>query len=946
MSQQSPNSLESNAESRPSAAMGLVAVGMTFGLAFAATWFGLASFRTAHDAKETLDDPTTQIQATDKTKQVALQAPRSQVSGNQSATKTPSVSYLDDIRPLLKSRCYSCHGEDQEGGLRLDSRDHAMRGGDSGSAIVPHNFDSLLLKRITADDPDLRMPPEGTPLTDHEVATLKRWIETGADWPDDSAAGMHWAYRPLKQPSPPTVEKPEWVRNCIDAFTLARLEAEGVLPSPTADRTTLCRRLYFDLTGLPPTTAQVTRFLRDNRPDAYERLVEELLAAPHYGEKWATPWLDQARFADSDGFEVDHERPYAWRYRHWVIEALNADMPFDDFTTAQIAGDMRPNATLSDHIAVGFHRNSPLSREAGVLPDQSRFDMNIDRTSTIGSVWLAHTLDCARCHDHKFDDFSQREYYQLFAFMNSMRDVDIDAPLAGEVSVEDIDRQRTAAISKLLDERGVPELMADWENQLRHHDRNPGQDYPWDRHVILMNTYVTNGMDIIHTPPEQRTWQQSRKVLTFFLQNYKHMVSKALWAKLNFLELKQQVDDVYEQFPAISSAQSIREMETSPQSHIHVRGDYFKPSEEVTTGLPRMLAAAATLVADSAVDDQTPCDDADTQSTVEQPPSISPQSESHARLTRLDLARWLTSNGNPLTPRVIVNRQWQELFGRGLVKTSNDFGVRGERPTHPKLLDWLAAEFRDSGWSLKHMHRLIVTSATYRQTSNVRPELTERDPDNKLLARQKRLRLPAELVRDVALSVSNLRVDRIGGHSIKPPQPRGFANLAEAGEDRWQPSKGPDKYRRGLYIHIQRTAVYPQLTNFDAADSTVTSCRRETSNTPLQALNLLNDEVFFEAALELGGQLSLIATNRDLPFRLKWAFKHCLSREPTDAELAFMDGFYDYQHTIFSNTPRNLKAITEQLTERGWQPDNNVESACWVCVARLLMNLDEFITRE
>lgn len=936
-------SLEPKAESSPSAAMGLLWTAATFGVAFAATWFGMAAFRTAEDAID--PEEVAKAKAEPVAPEPAVESHPIKKPDGEAKPKTLPVNFSEDVRPLLKSRCFSCHGEDQEGGLRLDSRDHAMRGGDSGLAFEPHNLDSLLLKRITSDDPDLLMPPEGTPLTEVEVATLKRWIEAGAEWPDDSADATHWAYRPLGQPMPPVMNA-GWVRNGIDSFTLAKLEAEGIQPAPVADRITLCRRLYFDLTGLPPTTAQVSRFVRDRHPDAYERLVEELLASPHYGEKWATPWLDQARYADSDGFEVDHERPYAWRYRHWVIEALNADMPFNEFTNAQIAGDLIPNGTVNDRIAVGFHRNSPLSREAGVLPDQSRFDMNIDRTTTIGTVWLAHTLDCARCHDHKFDEFSQREFYQLFAFMNSMRDVDIDAPLPSEVNVEEVDRRREVAVKTLLEERGVPEMMAEWENKLRHHDKHPGEDYPWDRHVILMNTYVTNGMDIIHTPVEKRTWQQSRKVLSFFLQNYKHVVSKGRWAKLNFLQLKEQVDHIYDQHPTISAAQSIREMNVAPQSHVHVRGDYFKPSEQVTTGLPSMLDAALPIVAQTTMSDEVPCSDEDTQSVVEGQPDISSGSASSARLTRLDLAHWLTSDSNPLTPRVIVNRQWQELFGRGLVKTSNDFGVRGDRPTHPKLLDWLAVEFRDSGWSLKHVHRLIVNSATYRQSSKTRPKLSERDPDNKLLARQKRMRLPAELIRDVALSASNLRVDRIGGRSVKPPQPRGFANLAEGGEDRWKPSEGPDKYRRGLYIHIQRTAVYPQLTNFDAADSTVTSCRRETSNTPLQALNLLNDEVFFEAALELGGQLAAIATNRDLKFRLKWAFKHCLSREPTDTELAFLRGFYDFQQTIFSNTPRNLKAITEQLTKRGWNPDNNVESACWVCVARLLMNLDEFITRE
>ena len=729
---------------------------------FSATWYGLDEFASTESIPA--DPHPDNVVATT----LASEKP---TTPHPTTTIQP-VDFMTHVRPILRARCYSCHGpEAHEANLRLDDRDHAFRGGDSGAVVVPASTDSLLLKRITSHDADFVMPPEGSPLSDDEIALIRRWIEAGADWPNDESSQQHWAYSKLEQPALPSISNTNWPRNPIDGFTLARLERESIEPSAEADRITLCRRLYFDLIGLPPSVAEVSAFKNDERPDAYERLVDRLLASPNYGEKWAAHWLDQARYADSDGFEVDHERPHAWRYRHWVIESLNADMPFDEFTHVQIAGDLMPNATLDQRIAVGFHRNSPISREAGVKPDHSRFEHNIDRTNTIGIVWLAHSVGCAQCHDHKFDQFTQREYYRLFAFSNSTADVDIDAPLLGEPEIATNDAQREHRIAGLLAEFDVPQLMSEWEDRLRYTAQHPGEDYPWDRHLILLDTYVSNGSNILQTPTANRTRQQRRALLYFFLDQYKHCVSKTRWAKLNFVALQEQLRELDRELPAVSSAQSIRELVPGTATHIHNRGDYFQPGETVTPGLPAMLQD-----------------------------SIKSSQPTDAGLTRLDLARWLTSLENPLTPRVIANRQWQEFFGRGIVKTSEDFGVRGERPTHPRLLDWLAAEFRDSGWSLKHIHRRIVTSSTYRQSSKHRPELETRDGDNALLARQKRSRLPAELIRDVALSMSDLRVDHIGGPSVKPPQPLGFATLAP------QRRAGPVSSRR-LHPHPTHGAV-------------------------------------------------------------------------------------------------------------------------------------------
>lgn len=791
--------------------------------------------------------------------------------------------FTKDIRPLLAKRCYACHsGAQQMSGLRLDEREAAVKGGYSGkAAVVPgQSSHSALIERISSTKEGFAMPPAGPKLSAAEIETLKKWIDGGAIWAGtpSSMAGAgtrksdHWAFQPVRRPALPAVKNGGWVRNPIDAFVLAKLESQNIAPSPEASKTTLLRRVSLDLRGLPPTLEETREFLADSRPDAYERMVDRFLAAPQFGEKWARPWLDLARYADSDGYEKDLSRPYAWRWRNWVIDAINRDMPFSDFTIQQIAGDLLPNATTEQRVATGFHRNVMVNREAGVSRVEDRFEQTINRTNTVSTTWLGLTSGCAQCHDHKYDPISQREYYQLFAFLNATADEDINAPMPGELgpwmqAQPEYQKKRTA----LLAEYKIPEMMPVWEQHMRDAIQKPGANLEWDFAVTSFTAMLDNGRSLVLTPVEQRTPIQQERLTNYFVFNLgpDNNRDKELTAKIK--ELREKLKALDEATPKLTQAAILQEPATPVQTVIAIKGDYKRPGIPVTADVPAVLPKM-------------------TAGNGEPP--------------RLAFARWVVSPENPLTPRVIMNRDWQELFGRGLVRTSEDFGTQGEKPTHPELLDYLASEFVQRDWSRKQMLRLMVTSATYRQSSKVRPELSERDPDNSLLARQGRLRLSAELLRDEALAVSGLLDTRVGGPSIKPPQPAGVAELTYANSNKWKESTGGDRYRRGLYIHFQRTAPYPQLMNFDAPEGTVACSRRRMSDTPLQSLNLLNDPVFYEAAQALAFRAPAVSP----------AFELALGRTPTEKETARLEKLRQDQGMV--------------------------------AVARVLLNLDEFITRE
>jgi mono/diheme cytochrome c family protein len=823
------------------------------------------------------------------------------------AAKT-KVDYARDIEPLFARRCYMCHGPQQQmSGLRLDRKYGALK------VIQTGNSANSRLIRMVAGVEKKVMPPMGARLTAAEIGLLRAWIDQGVDWPAGvqtakAPASTLWSLRAITHPNPPTVGDRAWPRNSIDAFILSKLETEGITPSPEASKTALIRRASLDITGLPPTPQEIDAFLHDNRPDAYDRLVDRLLDSPHYGEKWARYWLDLARYADSDGYEKDRTRPWAWRYRQWVIEALNRDMPFDEFTIEQLAGDMLPNRTIDTLVATGFNRNTLTNREGGTDPEQFRDEQVLDRAATLGTVWLGLTVGCAQCHDHKFDPIQQKEFYQLSAFFNTQEEVNIPAPLAGEIGPylaarPDYEQKRAA----LLEEYGIPKVQADWEEKLRYSNQHPGEHEDWDFAYGELTHTVDNAKKVLFLDPAKRSEVQRTAMTETMLGSCGNLFPKDYCASLKIPELRTKLNELNSKTPAISYAPVLLENDTPPKTYVHVKGDWREHGAEVHP---------------------------DTLSVLPPMPAGQP-------VNRLTLARWLMSPENPLTSRVAANRIWQEMFGRGIVYTSEDFGTQGDRPTHPELLDWLATEFQNRGWSMKQMVRLIATSSAYRQSSAARPELEAKDPGNALLARQSRLRLSAELVRDEALAASGLLDLRIGGPSVKPPQPKGVAELSYANSVKWADSTGPDRYRRGLYIHYQRTTPYPLLTNFDAPNANLSCTRRERTDTPLQALNLMNDPVFFEAAQGLAFRVMREASGgfRD---RLTYAYDVTLGRAPTTREAERMGKFFD---ETLHNLDQDSKTVDALFPNR-LEGVPQLQAAAWVELSRVLLNLDEFITRE
>ena len=816
------------------------------------------------------------------------------------ATAVFAQDFARDVEPILHRKCFGCHGSTQQmSGLRLDNRTSALKGGYSGAVIVPGSSPtSKLIERVASAKDGFRMPPVGARLDEAEIDSLRAWIDAGAVWPEPvrapkatgerAGAGKPWSFAPLKRPDVPVVPGGV-VRQPIDAFILARLKTANIDPSPEASKLTLLRRVSLDLTGLPPTPSELQAFLADSAPNAYERAVDRLLQSPHYGERWARHWLDLARYADSDGYEKDLARPWAWRWRQWVIDTLNADMPFDRFTTLQLAGDLLSNPSADDRIATGFHRNTLRNREGGVKLEQTFFDETVDRTNTAGSVWLGLTVGCAQCHDHKYDPISQEDYYSLYAFFDNVEEEFIDAPMPGEVEPQRAKRaEYLAKRQELLDSYGVTRLMPPWEEKVRWAAKNVGKLTDWDITYDIIFQMSDGGHNFIWIDRDQRTWRQQQILEDYFIGWYHFVVPKERWEQLRFKELEKKLRALYQSYPQISQAAVIAENPRPHPTNLRIRGAFASLGIEVSPAGLR---------------------------------SLPPMNTGGARPTRLDLARWLTSPDHPLTSRVAVNRMWQEFFGRGLVRTSEDFGFQGEAPSHPELLDWLAADLVAGGWRVKRLHKQIVMSATYRQQSTARPELADRDPGNSLLARQNRLRLPAELIRDAALSVAGILSEKIGGPSVYPPQPKGVMELTFTWDtDRWKESTGPDKYRRGLYTFFQRTAPYPQLVNFDAPESNVSVSRRSRSNTPIQALNLLNDPVFYEAAKAFAARITnpnrdrerVVAANREKA--LAYAFTLATARQPDE---------------------RELEILTQVLNKTSW-----------LGVARALLNSDEFLTRE
>jgi mono/diheme cytochrome c family protein len=802
------------------------------------------------------------------------------------------VDYLRDVKPVLAKHCTACHGADkQRSGLRLDTAALLLKGGNAGPAAVPGKAaDSLLVKAVTGADDVKVMPPKGPRLTPAQVDTLRAWIDGGAKAPAGevpqtaAAASKHWAFRPPVRPAVPAVKGA--ARNPIDNFLRARLEKEGIAPSPEADRVTLVRRLSLDLLGLPPTPREVDDFVNDPAPDAYEKLVDRLLASPHYGERAGRWWLDQARYADSNGYSIDAARPI-WPYRDWVIAALNRDLPFDRFTVEQLAGDLLPGATQEQKVATGFHRNTQINQEGGIDVEQFRVESVIDRVNTTGSVWLGLTVGCCQCHDHKFDPITQKEYYQLFAFLNNADEPALELGTPAEVEKRKQARARIAAVQKQLKplDPTTPAGEDRWEKNLTTDLRKL---LPADVQAVL--DVVENG----RTPQQKeklteayRKTDQSRHVLLALGSATPLGQAANLHLGLRRIELDKQLTTLKANAPTGAMTMVMQERKAPRTTTLLLGGDFTRKGAVVTPGVPAVL------------------------------PPLQAHGSQSAGLNRLDLARWLVDPGNPLTARVTVNRLWQHYFGLGLVETDNDFGTQGTPPSHPELLDWLATEFVRQGWGLKAMHRLIVTSATYRQASKARPELATVDARNRLLARQVRLRLEAEVVRDAALGASGLLSHKLGGPSVFPPQPDGIYRFTQIDKN-WKPSGGPDRYRRGLYTFFWRSAPHPSLTVFDAPDASTACTRRNRSNTPLQALTLLNDQGQYEFAQALAARV-LREGGADDGARLRYAFRLCLARAPKE---------------------RERQRLAELLAREGKGAE------AWVTVARVLLNLDEFITRE
>ncbi|HZT82316.1 MAG TPA: PSD1 and planctomycete cytochrome C domain-containing protein [Gemmataceae bacterium] len=866
------------------------------------------------------------------------------------------ADYLRDVKPILARHCAACHGPDkQRASLRLDTAAGARTGGDSGPAVVPGKADaSRLIQAVTGAEGVKAMPPKGPRLTAKEIAVLRAWIDAGAKGPANEIAEgpkkTHWAFLPPVRRDPPAVKNADWVRNPIDRFILARLEKQGIAPSPEADRITLVRRATLDLTGLPPTPEEVDAALRDPSPDWYEKVVDRLLASPHYGERMGRHWLDLARYADSNGYSIDSPRSI-WPYRDWVIAALNADKPFDQFTIEQLAGDLLPNATVEQKVATGFHRNTQINEEGGIDREQFRVESIIDRVNTTGAVWLGLTIGCCQCHNHKFDPFTQKEYYQLFAFLNNADEPTLELGSPEQVAL----RKRVRA------------EMARVRRQLKPLDTtSPAKEDLWEKRLTtdLRKLLPADVQAILEVPENGRTAEQKERLSAAYRRSdmAKHLVAPlanpsplAAAAHLHLAATRYRLDKeltaLKKREPQLASTMVMQERKAPRQTYVMLGGDFTRKGATVSPGVPAVLHS---LSASGGVDPRR----ADLR---RDQPGGSPGKAPN----RLDLARWLVDPRNPLTARVTVNRIWQHHFGLGIVETENDFGTQGTPPSHPELLDWLATEFMASGgdqarrdqpggspqasggvgprraWSMKAMHRLIVTSATYRQSSKARPELATVDARNRLLARQNRLRLEAEFVRDTALAASGLLTRKVGGPSVFPPQPEGIYRFTQI-DKHWKATTGPDRYRRGLYTYFWRSAPHPSLTVFDAPDASSTCTRRNRSNTPLQALTLLNDQGYFELAQGLAARVLREVKGGDAD-RLRYAFRLCLARPPSAREQKRLGDLLARQVEEFTASPEEAR----RMAGMGMPPGVDMrQHAAWTTVARVLLNLDEFITRE
>jgi len=985
------------------------------------------------------------------------------------ADETP-VSFSRDVRPILSNRCFKCHGFDpltREAGLRLDTRDGLFAELNGQHSFVPGNVaESEALRRVLSDDDDERMPPPSAKkdLTSREKAILRKWVEQGAPWEP------HWAYL---APQRPEVPHPENVTtdHPVDRFIIQRLQEAGLSAATEADRSTLIRRVFLDLTGLPPTPEEADAFVNDSDPLAYEKLVDRLLASPAYGERWARKWLDLARYADTNGYEKDRPRTI-WPYRDWVVQALNENMPFDQFTIRQIAGDLLPDATQADRIATGFHRNTMLNEEGGIDPLEFRYHAMADRVATTGTTWLGLTTGCAQCHDHKYDPISHREYFGMMACLNNADEVEL--PLTEQKSARQ-DAQRTLEIARLLQElpdhwpmkddaagaipttpraaaetafqnwllreqsraatwtvlhpgslssnlplltdegQGVIFVSGDITKQdqylitapchlkqvtairlealpdLRLPGGGPGMTYyegskgdfflteirlmqgtvqiPF-RHATQSysrNTFGANSAQatLAIDGDMQTGWsidgrQGERLTAVFNLESPTDLEEISI--ELNFgrhfatslgkfrLSVTTAPDPVALDLTE-AEEELLAQTQQSESTRNQLRNAFLLQAPEVSkpSAQIRQLMKPAAPLTTLVFQERPPENPRPTflhhrgeylQAQEQVPPVtlafLNPLPE-NTPLNRLTFAQWIVARDNPLTARVIVNRHWAALFGRGLVSTVQDFGFQGDPPTHPALLDWLAVEFMETGWDQKRLHRLLVTSQAYRRSSIVTAESRERDPTNFLLARGPRFRLEAEIIRDSVLASSGLLSRRLGGPPVRPPQPDGVTETAY-GSPAWHASTGEDRYRRSLYTFMKRTAPFALFTTFDAPSGEACQAQRDVSNTALQSLTLLNDITFLEAARALARLVT--RPNADDREICEAMFRRVLTRPPDAAELDELTAFVAIQRTAFRQDPHNADTLTAT------QGEESQTLAPWVAVARVLFSLDEAVTRN
>ena len=832
------------------------------------------------------------------------------LSAMSSLANAQSLDFNRDIRPILSENCFYCHGQDpnkRQAELRLDQRDAAVIAG----AITPGDLaKSSLIARILSDDPEQQMPPPKSNrwLTPEQKKTLERWIAAGAEYQS------HWAFVAPKRPAEPAVQRADWIRNPIDRFVLARIEHEKLSPSPEADRATLIKRLSIDLTGLPPTPQEVDAFIADKDERAYEKLVDRLLVSHQYGERMSLPWLDAARYADSNGFQQDGDT-WQWIWRDWVVKALNDDLPFDQFTIWQLAGDLLPNATNDQKIASGFNRNHLLNGEGGAIAEEQRFVNLFDRIDTTATTWLGLTMACAQCHDHKYDPITARDYYSLMDAFNRVPEsgtpqffssrIRVAAPFL-ELPTEENKKQiaQYEAEIKAADAEAVPIANAafeGWRTGL-FADGKPGEGKG------LPDPLAT----ILRKPDAERSDAEKKSIDTDLRKHFDEKVRSTLVGKFPVLGKAEGIRKNLANYRADKLPRAMIMSDERPrETFILERGEYLKPKEKVTFATPSFL----------------------------------PPLPAGAPPNRLGFAQWLVMPEHPLTARVQVNRVWQYYFGTGIVKTAEDFGVQSEYPLHGPLLDWLAVEFREHGWSMKHLHKLIVMSATYRQSSRVSGELRNRDIENRLYARASRFRMPSLVLRDWALATSGLLDPRLGGAPVYPYQPDAVWEALAITKERdftYPQSTGDDLYRRSLYTFWRRTVGPANM--FDASNRQTCRVRLSATSTPLHALTTLNDPTWVEAARALAEQSMKAQPSVD--GRLTHAFRRVVCRPVTESDLKGLRRAYERQAAIYQANAEAAKAFLAVGASKRDETLNPTEHAALSAVCLAILNLDESLTRE